>query len=170
MAFVPRSAPPSPPSYPPHALGADDVHRVHRWRIVQIAGVTDSLFVYAKTLTLPEVSFDEDYGPGASVDYKFPSKAIFSDVELSFYDLHGLYAKLDAAYKRIWSPDTGLMAANNYMAESIFTQHDGQKKKTNTFKLVNSYIKKLSHSPLTYDASDLKVVNVTIGYSWAEFS
>lgn len=160
----------APPSYPPFALGAPDVHRAHRWRVIQVAGVSDSLFIFAKTLTLPEAAFEEETGPGASVDYKFPSKATYSDVELSFYDLHGLYAKLDEARKRIWTPETGLMAANNFMAESIFEQYDGQNKKTNSFKLINSYIKKLSHSQLTYDSSELKLVNVTLAYSWADFS
>lgn len=80
-----------------------------------------------------------------------------------------MYEEIEAAYKKVWTPEGGLNAANAYMAESMFAQYDGNGEPTRIVTLVNSYVKRLSHSPLTYEASDLKTVNVTLGYSWATY-
>lgn len=154
---------------PSSTLGGKDVHRAHRWRIEQIVGISPSEFVYAKELTLPEVGFDEESVPGASVDYKFPKKATFGDVTIVFYDYYNLYDRLDELYKKVWTPDGGMSAANAYMAKSSFSQMTGSGAPYNRFVLINSWIKNISHSPLTYESPEIKTVSVTLAYTWSNY-
>ncbi len=155
---------------PSSTLGGSDVHRSHRWRISQLVGITPDVLVYSKELTLPEMGFEEEAIPGASVDYKFAKKATFSDVVVTFYDMHGLYMKLDELYTSTWNQEDGLSAANVYMAQTFLELTDGNGDAIAEYSLTNSWIKSLAHSPMSYESADLKTVTVTIAYSWANYS
>jgi hypothetical protein len=155
---------------PSHQIGGmRDIHRVHRWRIETLVGegVAD-LRMYAKSIGLPPISLEAENGPGASMDYKFASKAVFDDVTVVFYDVDGLYKKIEEMKAKVWTPERGVGLANEYKARSEFIlqtpSFDWLK-----FTLVNSWIKAISHDPLTYDSSEFKTVSLTLSYDWYEF-
>ncbi len=146
-----------------------DVHRAHRWVISRVAGITPFQLVYSKDLTLPVIGFEEESIPGASINYKFPKLATFSDVTMTFYDVHGFYKELEKLHDKIWTPGGGLRPANEYMEDTIFGTTNGKGKVLNEWTLKNSYVKELSHSELSYGDSELKTVTVVISYSWSEY-
>lgn len=155
---------------PSHQIGGNkDVHRVHRWRIETLVGegVADYR-MYAKSIGLPNISIEEEMGPGLSIDYKFASKASFEDVTVVFYDVDGLYEKLDKMKSKVWTPDMGIGLANDYKADSVFILQSPESQWLK-FKLVNSWVKGLSHDALTYDSSEFKTVSVVLSYDWYEF-
>jgi hypothetical protein len=155
---------------PSHQIGGGkDIHRVHRWRIDSLVGegVAD-LKMYAKSIGLPSISMEVESGPGASMDYKFASKANFEDVTVVFYDVDGLYKKLEEMKSKVWTPDKGVGLANDYKAESVFILQTPEEEWLK-FKLINSWVKALSHDNLTYESSDFKTVSVTLAYDWYVF-
>lgn len=148
-----------------------DVHRAHRWIITKVVGKSlNNMLFYAKELTPPSVGFEEELVLGASVDYKFPKKATFDDVTMTFYDVHGLFAQLEALRASVWSPEGGLQTATNYMGETEFSKTDGSGSVVGTWTLYNSYIKQLSHSQLSYTDTSIKTVTATLSYTWAKYA
>lgn len=155
---------------PSHQIGGKrDIHRVHRWRIDTLVGegVAD-LRMYAKSITLPSFSLEAENGPGAAMDYKFAAKAVFEDVTVVFYDVDGLYKKLEEMKAKVWTPEGGVGLANDYKAESVFILQNPEDEWLR-FRLVNSWVKAISHDQLTYDSSEFKTVSVTLAYDWYKF-
>ncbi len=155
---------------PSHSMGGKrDIHRLHRWRIDTLIGEGVSDFrMYAKSIGLPSISFDVENGPGASMDYKFASKATFEDVNVIFYDVDGLYKKLEEMKSKVWTPSRGVGLANDYKGVSTFILQTSEDESLK-FSLINSWIKSLSHDVLTYDSSEFKMVTVGLSYDWYEF-
>jgi hypothetical protein len=148
-----------------------DVHRAHRWAILDLLGLfstTDNTTVYAKECTLPEFGLEEEQMDGASVKYKIATGATFNDVTVVFYDVYKLFNKLKEAHRAAWTPETGLSPANNYMGQVRYGQRDGRGAFTDIYTLRNAWIKRIAHSNLTYESSDIKVITLTIAYTWAD--
>lgn len=146
-----------------------DVHRSHRWAIYSIAGKVRDQWFYAKELTPPSISFEEEVVKGASVEYKFPKSVKYDDVPMTFYDVHGFYKELDEMHKGVWTPKKGIRPAAEFMGDTIFGTTDGSGVIIDQWTLKNSYIKELSHSPLSYGNTDLKTVSLVVSYTWAEY-
>jgi len=142
----------------------------YTWHMPQFVGMgVDDLNVHLKETSLPSYSFDTESIKTGHTTYQFAKGIKWSDVKLSFYDTDdvGQLLKLNAG--EVWTPQTGLKVASEYMAESkIQVQYsDGQL--AYTWTLVNSWIKSVSFSKLTYESSGVNNANVTLAYSWATF-
>lgn len=147
-----------------------DAHRSFRWRLVQTVGISLNDFnVYAKSLTPPTYTVNEEQVDGASVKYKFAGSINWEDVSITFYDVYGLMDQLFKLYNNIWDPSIGLLPAANYMGDTIFELVDGDGNRIDQWTLKNSWIKSMSHSDLDYSSNELKTVSLTVAYSWAEF-
>lgn len=152
--------------------GPTDAERNHRWKIQNLIGISvsdTSRLLYAKSLTLPNITFEEETVNGGSINYKIPKNVTYSDVTMEFYDVHGLYDELYKKTTEVWTPTGGIKIANDYMGITIFSTTQANGSVSGTWTLRNSYIKELSNSTLAYDNSEIKTVSVTIGFSWLEY-
>tara|TARA_R100001244_G_scaffold25113_3_gene25505 strand:+ start:13037 stop:13690 length:654 start_codon:yes stop_codon:yes gene_type:complete len=169
-----------------------EFHRAHRWMIEDIGvpmssnsnnnvGGTQTrggfnasgmaskgdLKLYAKSLKLPSLSFEEVKVNAGSLTYSFPKKAKWENVVVEFYDVYGLHQIFRDWQDKIWTPDEGMKIVDAYMGEPIFKLLDGQGKEQQKFTLKNSYPINVDHGELSYDSSDVKLLIVTYVFSHA---
>lgn len=156
-----------------------EVHRDHRWRVenfglpMELASEetiawTRRLHLYAKSLDLPSVSFEEAEIEGASIKYKVATKATFEPVTLTMYDVIGMHKIFDNWQKLIWTPQAGIQPANKYVGEPRFSLLDGAGNVLRTYTLINAYPKSVTHSELSYQSSELKLLKIVYSYGWME--
>lgn len=148
-----------------------DVYRAHRWKIVNLGENSVSRYetVYAQSMTWPSVALEEESVMGAAINYKFAKAAVFEDVTVTFYDVLNLFDQLNDWQKKVYNPQDGIGLANDYKKESKFalTTENGDEAVKATLK--NSWPKAITHSQLTYEASELKLVSLVLSYDWVEF-
>lgn len=148
--------------------GSRDLKRVHRWEIGKIVGQDiDDAATFAASVTAPGISFEEEKGPGSSIDYKVAKKPIFKDVTIRLYDVDGLHMRLEQLVQSVWTADGGLQPAGAYKGRTEITLI-GNCETTRHVKytLVNSWIKEFTHSDLTYDSSEFKLLTLVISYDY----
>lgn len=164
-------------------IGGSDLNRASRWRIKSLVFgsgtdysnvLNDRGLLFAKSLTLPTYSVEEESVLGGSINYKVAKTVTWDDVKVTFYDLahkndvnKSILGQLYKARQKLWTPDKGLHQASDYKGESTFILTDGDGNPTWSFTLVNSYIKSINHSELSYETSSIKEVTLTISYDWA---
>ncbi len=143
----------------------------HRWTIDQLVGISierGSPLLFAQKLKLPEYTVDEEKIKGASLEYKFAKGVKWSDVTITFYDTLGLSPKIQEFSGNVFNQNSqALHTAERYKADSVFTLLDGSGLVIETYTLKNSWIKKVSHSELSYESSDIKTVTISLSYDWA---
>ena len=153
-----------------------EFHRDHRWRIdnlgvpIGIGGTTTGTFLprlYAKTLELPSLSFEDELVDGASLKYKFPKRAIWDNITVSFYDVHGLHNVLREWQLATWSPEEGLKIANDFKGSAIFALTNGQGVAEQIYTIVGCYPTKISHSELSAQSSEIKLLHMTYAFDFA---
>lgn len=149
-----------------------ETHRVHRWRIESLGELNDQQnrnFLFAKTLQLPNITFDEETHVGGSIKYKFAKIVNWEDVTISFYDVYGLYEQLFAWQNLVYTVNAGINPADMYKKESRFVMVDGMGKQAGPrYILKNSWPKSIQHSPLSYESSDIKLLTIILSYDFAD--
>lgn len=149
-----------------------ELNRAHRWKIQQLVVgakslITEANLVYVKSITLPAFNVEEEIIKGGSISYKFAKGINWEDVTVVFYDVEGILEQIEKIRQLVWTPDSGLMAANDYKGITEFWLTNGDGDPTRKFFLENSWVKNISHSDLTYTSSDIKEVTLVISYDWA---
>ena len=152
-----------------------EFHRSHRWRIEDLGppanlGIKDfhKLRLYAKTLELPSLTFEDEKVDGASIKYKFPKRALWDNVTVSFYDVYGLYSILRKWQQAIWSPGTGLNLVNDFKGSAKFILTDGfGLEEKQIYTLVGCYPTKITHSELSAASSEIKLLTVVYAFDYA---
>lgn len=150
--------------------------RNHRWRIISLGadGATGGVIgrdalVYAKSLQLPEFNVEEEIVPGSAIKYKFAKFVNWGDVVVSFYDVSGVYAGLIKWQNLVYTDTAGIGIADNYKKQSRFQQTNGAGQDSGPlYRLIGSWPKIISHSTLSYEDSELKLINLTLSYDWAD--
>jgi len=147
-----------------------EYYLTYTWVIDQMIGNFDSLLINAKDITLPTFSVGIEVNQGASLEYKFAKNVSYDDVKVTFYDAIGLITILKEWRKSVWTPDDGLKTASSYKKDSILTVHTPQWSEDNKviWELTGSWPSVIRHGELTYTSSDVKIVEVTITYDYAE--
>jgi len=143
----------------------------YTWQIVELVGNFEYLMITSvKDVTLPTFTVATENVQGASLDYKYAKSVSYDDVKVTFYDTEGLLPILKAWKESVWTPDQGLKVANEYKKTSKINAFTPQwdKDTTQSFTLIGSWPSLIRHGELTYTNSDVKVVQVTITYDWAE--
>lgn len=156
---------------PDHRLSSvKDTHRSHRWKVSYIVGNDlKDFYVYAKTIGLPDISIEHENILSGSLEYQFPKSVKWEDVTVSFYDVYGIYNVLTDMFGKMWTPETGMRPADEFMDDSIFELVDGYGNIVDRFTLINSWLKSISHGQLTYESNDIKLISITIAYTHAEY-
>lgn len=164
----------------PSNIGVE-FHRQHRWLIedlgIPISGtrtrragpaVKQKAALYAQSLQLPALEFDQEIIKSPSLEYKVAKRAKWKNVTIKFYDVWGLYKEFEAWQSRIWNPNSGIQAANIYKGEPKFVLYDGKGKVKQRYTLKGAYPQSITHGELSYTSSDVKLLVVTYSYDFAE--
>lgn len=149
-----------------------ETNRAHRWRIISLGEgtISSDAFIFAKTLTLPGFTVEEEVVPGAAIRYKFAKMVNWEDVTVAFYDTGDLFTQLTSWQSLVYTPDGGIQPAASYKFQSTFSQTDNTGEPINQFVLHGSWPKSITHSPLSYETSDIKLVNLVLSYDFATFA
>jgi len=146
-----------------------DLIYIYTWDMSLLAGEqVDEALVYLRECTLPsfEVS-TEDVATGHA-EYNFAKSIQWRDVSLSFYDTNGLLPRLQELYEGVWNPNEGIRHANSYMAETLINVYFLDNTLAYSWRLINSWIKSLKYSNLTYENSGILNIDIVLSYTWAE--
>lgn len=127
-----------------------------------------SQIVGLKDATLPTFTVNKETYLAASLEYKFAKSVNWDDVKVSWYDHVGLLQTMKDWRANVWSPECGLADANHYKRRSIIEYYLPTGQKTCGWTLKNSWPSQIRHGELTYTTSDVKLIEVTITYDWAE--
>jgi hypothetical protein len=155
-----------------------EILRSHRWQIVTLGSpdirINRATLLYAKSLSLPGFSVEEEVVNGASLKYKFAKMVNWEDVSIEFYDVVGVFDDLKQWQDKVWTPATGIQPANSYKFRASFALTDGTGFNDGAgveeaFTLHGAWPKQLSHSPLSYESSELKLVSLVLSYDFVTF-
>lgn len=150
----------------------EETNRAHRWMIISLGEntVSNENTLFAKTLVLPGFTVEEEVITSAAIKYKFAKTVNWEDVSIAFYDTLNLFPQLIEWQNLVYTENAGIQPANSYKLRSIFSQTDNTGEPINQFTLHNSWPKSLTHSPLSYESSDIKLVDLVLSYDFATFS
>lgn len=148
----------------------EEVNRNHRWRIITLGEnlISRDRLVFAKTLQLPSFSIEEESVMGAHIKYKFAKCVNWEDVVVTFYDTDDLLDLLIEWQNKVFDNQAGIKLANDYKRRSAFALTDGDGTESDIkYQLINSWPKSISHSQLSYEDSEIKLINLTLSYDFA---
>lgn len=148
------------------------VHQQHFWRAEQIGPIKPierNESILLQELTLPGPDFDVHEQKGASLIYKYASFVKWTDATIIFYDVYGLFAKLEEWRAQIWTPGEGIKPKKQYADNTVIIMTDGEGTEFARYTLVNSWPKTIGHGLLTYTASGAKLVNLTLACDYVTY-
>lgn len=175
------------PLQPSNKIGPNkDIRRSHRWYIKTLIGndykTYNDFKLYAKKITIPQLSFEEEVFRSLGGEYKFASLPKFQDVTIEFYDVVGIAEELCKLQNNIWGgPGTetkpqdsiinGMQTAIRYKGTTeLIVQTSIGGGVDMKYTLHNSWIKNLTHSELSYERNELKSVTLTLSYDYYTFA
>lgn len=145
-----------------------DFFRSNRWFVQKLGPITDrELLAYAKQTSCANYNLDSENFQGASTIYKVAKSANWEPCTIVFYDVSGLYEALEEWKELVYTPEDGVKTINEYADTTQIAIKDATGEDVQTFELVNSWPKNISHGTLSHDNSDAKLLTVTLEYSWA---
>lgn len=142
----------------------------YTWEVFQLFGNHETLLVNAKDITVPTFTVGIETYQGSALEYKFAKSVSYDDVKITFYDVVGLIKIVKNWRQSVWTQDSGLKLANDYKKESKINVYPPtwEPKDGYSWILKGSWPSVIRHGDLTYTSSDVKVVEVTVAYDWAE--
>ena len=144
--------------------------RSHRWRVTNLGPVNRNDIVYAKEVAMPESKFDILEVLGTYLYYKYAKSLRWDDVVISFYDTRGLMQDLYNWKDLVADNVSGLKShapSGGYKQSVTIELLSGSGAAIYEATLENAWPKSISHSKLTMTSSDIKQVNVTLAYDYA---
>jgi len=133
----------------------------------KLFSTTDAL-ISLKDVTLPTFTVSKETYVGSTLEYKFAKNVTWEDIKVSWYDSEGLLPFVKGWRESVWTPNTGLQMSNEYKKISIIHHFLPTGKRNNKWRLINSWPSQIRNGELTYTSSEIKLVEVTITYDWAE--
>jgi len=154
------------------AKATETYYYTYTWEIKNIFGDNDDALINAKDMTLPVFNVSKENVPGASLEYKFAKSVNWDDIKISWYDTVGMIDVIRRWRESVWTPNSGLQPASDYKKESRVTTYSPDRKNDTAndvdFLLHNSWPSIIRHGDLSYTNSDIKLIDVTLTYDWAE--
>jgi hypothetical protein len=149
--------------------------RVNRWVITSLGPITSrGAVLVAKELTLPHWKADKLEIMGGSLWYKFAKNIKWEDINVQFYDIpdgdYSAFKELGKWIELVHTNDSGIKVhgGGGYKMDSMFEELDGKGETLRRIRLKYSWPHSLSWGKLNYASSDLKVIDLTLAYDWAE--
>jgi hypothetical protein len=145
----------------------------YTWEIFNLFGnnvEVNSALIHLRDLTLPTFTANTDSYTASSLEYKWAKSVVWEDIKVSWYDTKGLLAIVKNWRQTVWTPTEGLKVGGDYKRMSELDVHLPTWNDLDRirWRLYNSWPKVIKHGELTYTNSDVKLVEVTIAYDWAE--
>lgn len=125
--------------------------------------------IYLRDCTLPEPTFDVETYEAASIKLKYAKKIDWGDVKVTFYDTDGILSKMATWRNNVWASDKGIKPAASYKKDTRIQVLNMDGSTQGEWKLYGSWPKSVTYSQLTYTASDMHTVVVTVTYDWAQY-
>jgi hypothetical protein len=154
----------------PAIPGRHEFYYNYFWRVenfFEMAGMPIPL-IALREASLPTMTVNKGTIKASSLEYKYAESITWEDVKFTWYDSDGLLPILRDWRRSVWDPETGLAMQDEYKKTTILEYYLPTGKKANQWKLVNSWPSQIRHGELTYSTSDVKLVEVTVTYDWAE--
>jgi hypothetical protein len=148
-----------------------EVLRNYRWAAIQIGPIQANLKML-KDLQLPDLELTIQEIQGAQLTYKYAKGVKWADAQIVFYDDGSILDELIEWKKKIYSSGTGIKSHQpnlGYKQDCKFILLDGCRNEVNSVRLKNAFPRQIQSGKLSYSDTNLKVVNVTLTYDWAEF-
>ena len=143
--------------------------RQHRWLVKRLGPIqVENKVLIAQSFTLPNVDIDIQEIQGALIKYKFAKSVSWDNAQVVFYDTFGALEKLNSWRDLVYTNFGGIGSHKNYKKETIIELLDGAGKRQLRFCLQNSWPKKISHGPLSYVSSEIKLITLDLVYDFAE--
>jgi hypothetical protein len=97
----------------------------------------------------------------------------WEDVRITFYDVvvdsYNRASDIIKSWReRVWSADTGLKSPTDYKKDSIIKVYNLDFTSVTTWTLHGSWPQIVKEGDLTYTATGVKVIEVTVAYDWAD--
>jgi hypothetical protein len=152
-----------------------ELYRTYRWFIETMMVDGRSMLnpyklLYVKSIQLPGFNIEEEMIQGSAIKYKFAKTVNWDDVLVTFYDTEGIMEGLKSWQDLVWTPELGVQPASKYKGVTTFVLTNGEGSPTGfTFILRNCWPKSIKHGSLSYDSSEIKLVELTLSYDWAEY-
>lgn len=146
----------------------------YTWEIENILDTYNDILINAKDMTLPVFNTSRETVMGGSLEYKFAKSVHWDDIKITWYDVAGLMNIMKEWRSSVWNPQSGIQPAGSYKRNTIVGYYMPDRKDMRSdkddikFKLINSWPCTIRHGDLTYVSSDVKIVEVTLAYDWAE--
>lgn len=128
----------------------------------------ENALISLRDLTLPTFSVSKEVYHGSSLEYKFAKNVSWDDIKVTWYDLDGLLDSVRSWRQSVWTPECGLRPANDYKKESKLLTYLPTGESQIPWLLHNSWPSQIRYGDLTYTTSEIKLVEVTVSYDWAE--
>lgn len=128
-----------------------------------------NILVNVKELTLPTFTVNKEMVQGNSLEYKYAKSVHWEDIRITWYDVKGLIGIIKTWRESVWHHDDGIRSATKYKRDSIVAQflpHDYDSRIS--YYCHNSWPSMIKYGDLTYTQSDVKVVEISLTYDWAE--
>lgn len=141
------------------------------WEVLNLFDANISRFeplISLKDATLPTFTVNKETVMGASLEYKFAKSITWEDIKITWYDSEGFFPYVRSWRRMVWDQATGLQQANVYKRESLLHYFLPTGKRANQWHLINSWPSQIRNGDLTYTSSEVKLVEVTVSYDWAE--
>lgn len=126
------------------------------------------LALYAQSIQLPAVEFEEEKIESASLVYRVAKRANWKPVTAKFYDVWGLYQIFEEWQRKIWNVSRGIQAAVDYKGQPVFALTDGAGEVKQRYTLMGAYPSNITHGDLSYTESNVKLLVVTYSFDYAE--
>jgi len=141
----------------------------YTWEIFKLMGTTD-LLINAKDISTPTFTVGIETQQGASLEYKFAKNVSYDDIKVTFYDAVGMIKIFKDWRETVWTSKDGLKTAESYKRDStlIIYPPSWDVKQSVEWRLTGSWPSSIRHGELTYTSSDVKLVEVTVTYDFAE--
>ncbi len=157
----------------PAAQGRVQLYHTHSWEIEDLfeqnVGLVPAL-IMARDMTLPTFTVDREVVSGASLKYKFAKDITWDDIRVVWYDSVGMARQLQTWRQRVWNSERGLGHASDYKRRSTLTYSLPDLQSKVSWQLFGSWPAVIKQGELTYTSSEVKIVEVTVSYDWAEES
>ncbi len=143
----------------------------YTWEIDNFYGEnapSTSPLIFVKDVSLPVWEIERERHIGASLEYKFAKSISFQDAKIVWYDTVGLAEKVRRWRTSVWTPEGGLKPPAEYKKQSVIRSMNFAWEKTVAWRYKNSWPCRVDVGTLTYTDSEVKLVEVTLSYDWAE--
>jgi hypothetical protein len=154
------------------AQGDAEYYYTYTWEIFRMfKDVLDSSnkqLIHLRDCTLPTFEAQQDTYVATNVEYKWAKAVSWNDIRVSWYDTYGLAPIIRKWRDSIWSAEEGLQVASRYKHESQIDVFLPTGLSTVSWILYGSWPRVIRHGELTYTNSDVKLIEVTVAYDWAD--